>query len=245
MNPPGLSRRRNIKALVGVVVLVLSACAPYAEGSTVLISQESIGGPVTSEPISARDVRVRSIDRVEFDWGLLITAPNLAGVEFIDYDSRFSQFRTQSGEYIVLGIDFDDRRKATGISVVRKGPTASSIGGTTVKPLSGAEAAVPPLIPGYRFVDSQRLYFRALSYRFVGVWRSNQGDESRIVAFDNPGYSVEGRPNYRALATVPLEVSVISTNGSHDGGPTLITVATSPTSAGTFRLVNLQWPAER
>lgn len=124
-----------------------------------------------------------------FDEGVEIVSRALGGSQFVEYESTFRLLRTGTGEYIGFErIDVPTEQGVYGSEIVRllKGATAEAVGGQPL-PASWVQPAQQfPTLPGFRYVASNRIWFRAQSQKYIGLWQANTGDETLIVAFDEP-----------------------------------------------------------
>lgn len=245
------SRGIIIGMIAATLVLATSACAQTSPVGADFIRQPETSEAATeslvfsSRQIGPEEITVESSDGVAFDWGLEIAAPSLAGAEFAVFEWRHRELQTRSGDHIGFDLVFEDRadgtRKIVGVARLRKGPTLESVDGFPSESWSSQSAQQIPTVDGYDYITSNRIVFRALSHKYIGLWRARGGRETLLIAFDELDNSSSGRPTFTIVARLQFDATVVSTTGGHHGGPTWILLMTDPDRMGRFRLINVSW----
>lgn len=248
---PHSSRGISIGMIAATLVLTTSACAQTAPGGADFIRQPETSQAAaeslvfSSRRIGPEEITVESSDGVAFDWGVEIAAPSLADAEFTVFEWRHRELQTRSGDHIgfdlVLETRADGSQSVVGLARLRKGPTLESIDGFPSESWSSQSAQQIPTVDGYEYITSNRVAFRALSHKYIGLWRARSGGETLLIAFDELGNRSSGRPASTIVARLQFEATVVSTTGGHHGGPTWILLMTDPDRMGTFRLINVLW----
>lgn len=199
----------------------------------------------TKRSLSPSEVSTTSEVGVELDEATEIMAPSMAGSHFVEFESTFGHLKTASGEYLGFErIDLPTDRGVYASEIVRllRGRTVQAVGGHPL-PVNWVQPAQQiPTVPGFRYVSGNRIIARADSHRYVGLWQAERGNETLVIAFDEPSSDHPSRPVSQILASLPFKATVISTTSAPHGGPTSLRLVTDPDQDGRFWLVNLVWP---
>ena len=227
-----------------IVVLGLASCG--GSGLPAPVSTNAAPPDAAPRPLSVsdEDIGLRSDACVAFAWAVDIGEASLANAEFEVFWPIGWMLRTRDGRYVHLYPRWvnSGREQADGVEWLRIGPTRESVGGLEWNGTLSPDPALTPHIDGYRYVGGGSLSMRARAPSRVGLWRSENGGETLIVAFDETTPQQPDRPPHRVVARMAFDATVIATNGSHHGGPTTMMLAGDPDERGTFRLVVLRWP---
>lgn len=231
----------GLALLFGMLVMPVNAQNQQADVVT-----ESVQAPeFFIRTLSPSDIAFQSDLGVTFREGTELTVPSLASERFVEFESTQGKLRLQSGDYIgferVSG-PTSEGLYANEIARLLRSSRLDAVGGHAIEPWAAQPAQQLPSFPGFRYVTSNRIWFRAQSQKYIGLWQANTGDETLIVAFDEPPGPVAGRPLAEIVARLPFKVAGISATGSHHGGPSAIIMVTDPDSQGRFLLFSLKWP---